>query len=219
MKRLNCRGFTLVEMLTVMAVIAILAGLILAINQGIQNKAARIRAEGEMAAFGAACESYKVDNGAYPRDAAATDVLDPRTEALPSNYVKACQAFYSALSGDSDRNSIPETDAKVYYTFKPEQLSIKKDKNGKPERTPEAVKYIQDPWNNCYGYSTINAKQEEEYLDKVKSNTKSKPPDRPNPVKGFNPTFDLWSTGGSTSTTKDAKTGAFRDAAKWVKNW
>ena len=30
MKRSNCRGFTLVEMLTVMAVIAILAGLILA---------------------------------------------------------------------------------------------------------------------------------------------------------------------------------------------
>lgn len=59
-------GFTLIELLVVMVVIAILAGLTLSTAGFVQKKAARSRAESEIAALSAALESYKADHGDYP---------------------------------------------------------------------------------------------------------------------------------------------------------
>lgn len=59
-------GFTLIELLVVIAIIAILASLVLSAAHSVQVKGARSRAEGEIAALGAALESYKADNGDYP---------------------------------------------------------------------------------------------------------------------------------------------------------
>jgi len=59
-------GFTLVELLVVITIIAILAALVLSTAGGIQDKAARNRAQSEIAALSAALESYKADNGDYP---------------------------------------------------------------------------------------------------------------------------------------------------------
>ncbi len=50
-----------------MMIIFILAALILATSNYVQNKGARARAETEIAAMSAALESYKADNGIYPR--------------------------------------------------------------------------------------------------------------------------------------------------------
>lgn len=60
------QGFTLIELLIVIAVIAILVSLVLAVSSGVQEKGRRSRAEAEIAAVGAALESYKADNGDYP---------------------------------------------------------------------------------------------------------------------------------------------------------
>ena len=49
--------------------------------------------------------------------------------------------------------------------------------------------FVKDPFGNSYGYSTLH---------------------ETDPSKGFNPTFDLWSTAGSS--TDSGKTG-------WIKNW
>ena len=59
-------GFTLIELLVVITVIAILAGIVLSTAGYIQNKAARSRAEAEIAAVSAALESYKAEYGNYP---------------------------------------------------------------------------------------------------------------------------------------------------------
>jgi type II secretory pathway pseudopilin PulG len=68
-KRLtNETGFTLIELIVVTAVIIILTGLVLSTVGYVQKKAARARAETEIAAMSAACENYKADNGIYPRD-------------------------------------------------------------------------------------------------------------------------------------------------------
>lgn len=222
MKHKNPRsGFTLIEMLTVIAVILLLSGLLLSVNSGVQTKAARSRAEGEIAAMSAACENYKADNGAYPRDvgvaalppapasASKTDTLDPRitgTSVATATYKDASLELYKALSGNTvaSGGALTLGPGKSYYEFKPNQLSITK--------SPSTgmiinVFFIQDPWGNSYGYSTAGAKFEEDYRTALLTNPTAP---RPTVLKGYNPTFDLWSTGGAQNTA---------NSAKCVKNW
>jgi len=203
------RGFTLIEMLTVMLIIAILAGIVLGINGLVQTKAARARADGEIKAISLAAESFRVDNGAYPRNE-ATDLLDPSDaksgNAASTVYQKASLQLYQALSGDVNNNGkFDDGDGKSYASdfFKPAVLNASKDGNGKIT----LVNFIKDPFDNSYGYSTIGAAAEEEFVEKLRKDPKATRP----ASKGYNPTFDLWSTGGSVSETAIQ--------AKWVKNW
>src|SRR5207237_6614116 len=79
-------AFTIIELLVVIAIIIILASLILSTVGYVQKKGVRSRAEAEIAAISAALESYKADNGIYPRDATATDPLDPAATINLVNY-------------------------------------------------------------------------------------------------------------------------------------
>src|SRR5689334_18605969 len=99
MKRRSSQGFTLIEMITVIAIIVVLAGLVIATAGFVQNKAARTQAEGEIKMITTACESYKIDTGGYPRND-DTDKLDPREDVSPTagKYQKANIYLYSALT-------------------------------------------------------------------------------------------------------------------------
>ena len=221
-KSLNARrdGFTLVEMLTVMAVMVILTGLVIGISSSVQYKAAKTQAQGQISALSAACEAYKADNGGYPRTEAETDVLDPRTEGMPGNYARACQILYSSLSGDLDMNSVPDKDTTRYFEFRQEMLSGTRV-NGRIDTAQGSVRFLQDPWGNSYGYSTARARDEEDYVQAVMlAKQGGKPqPDRPAKVRGFNTSFDLWSTGNCSSSQADANGLGLKDAPRWVKNW
>lgn len=79
-------AFTLIELLVVIAIIAILASLVLSAAGFVQKKGARSRAEAEIAAIGAALESYKVDNGDYPtNDSTATNNTNLVSALMPTN--------------------------------------------------------------------------------------------------------------------------------------
>jgi type II secretory pathway pseudopilin PulG len=209
-------AFTLIELLVVIAIIILLAGLVLSTMGYVQKKGARSRAETEIAAISAACESYKADNGIYPRPVSTTpnsttDALDARTmgDSTTTSYQAASLVLYRALSGDRDLNRIvdaadesldidgsalgtPLTQLpKSYYTFKPNQLS--------PADENQNVQYIRDPFGNSYGYSTA-------YQADVDSSV--------NPTHGYNPTFDLWSTAGLTTTPPTTTV-----TTQWIKNW
>src|SRR5438093_3034256 len=91
-------GFTLIELVVVFGLILVLSGLVLSTVGYVRKKGARARAETEIAALSAACESYKSDNAVYPRDPTAntaTDALDARTKLDP---VTADAALYRAAS-------------------------------------------------------------------------------------------------------------------------
>ena len=95
MKRSPSRssGFTLVELLVVIAIIAILAALVLSAAGFVQKKGARSRAEAEIAAIGAALESYKVDNGDYPANASTNSDSNLVTALMPTNGGKVYFEF------------------------------------------------------------------------------------------------------------------------------
>jgi|SRR5438876_1215874 len=189
-----CRGerrynaFTLIELIVVVTVITILAGLVLSTVGYARKKGARARAETEIAAMSAACESYKADNGVYPRDNPTpgyTDALDAQQNGDPtqSAYQNASLYLFTQLSG-LNQNQTPITGARSYFSFKPQMLST--DTNGN-------VTAIKDPVGNSYGYSTAN---------------------QSDATKGYNPTFDLWSTAGLTTSPPTAAI-----TQQWIKNW
>jgi type II secretory pathway pseudopilin PulG len=166
----NRPAFTIIELLVVIAIIITLAGLILSTVGYVQKKGARSRAETEIAAISAALESYRADNGIYPRDTTnqTTENLNARTSGDPSTYQSASLYLYKAISGDSDGDRVG--DQKSYFTFKPNMLA--------PAGGAGNVTAIRDPFGNSYGYSTAYQKD---------------------PATGYNPTFDLWSTAGLTT--------------------
>lgn len=62
------RGFTLVEMLVVVAIIAVLAGMIIPITGALKKVRIRARAKAELAEVQLAIEAYKTKLGHYPPD-------------------------------------------------------------------------------------------------------------------------------------------------------
>src|SRR5205814_86052 len=76
----------------------------------------RSRAETEIAAMSAAVESYKADNGIYPRTL-ATDSLNAKISTDPSNYQSASLYLYTQLSG-LDTNQQAVANMKTYFAFK-----------------------------------------------------------------------------------------------------
>ncbi|MDQ3119329.1 MAG: hypothetical protein M3Q89_07160 [Verrucomicrobiota bacterium] len=196
-----------------MAVIIVLAGLILSTSGYVQKKGNRSRAEAEIAAMSAALESYKADNGIYPRGISistpptgmpnyslavnGTDDLDARTNGDPNDkqYQEASRYLYEQLSGDTDLDLAVNSGNKSYFAFKESQLALIKDASGKNV----GLSHIRDPFGNSYGYSTANA---------AYSETSPLPATQ----RGNNPTFDLWSTG-------DRENTSLSQAAQWIKNW
>src|SRR6266480_2835968 len=167
-------AFTLIELIVVITVIIILTGLVLSTVGYAQKKGARARAETEIAAMSAACESYKADNGVYPSNS-DTDTLNPISDVNPSttppnNYTRASLWLYEQLSGDATGNRQPS--GKSYMAFKPNMLLPA------PPSTAIVIA-IADPFGNSYGYSTRMA------------STGS---------GGYNPTFYLWSTAAGTTS-------------------
>ena len=177
-------AFTLIELLVVIAIIIVLTGLILSTVGYVQKKGARSRAETEIAAMSAACESYKADNGVYPRNS-DTDSLNAQASGDPTTYQAASLYLYNSLFGATSGSRTPDTGARSYFVFKPNMLS--------PTDQTQNVQYIRDPFGNSYGYSTANEAA---------------------PANGYNPTFDLWSTAGLTTTPPTATV-----TAQWIKNW
>jgi type II secretory pathway pseudopilin PulG len=213
-------AFTLIELILVVGIIMVLAGLVLTTVGYARKKGARARAETEIAAMSAACENYKADNGIYPQDPTAntaTDRLNAKTDGNPmlnptppnpsgATYPLASLVLYRALSGDRnldrvvtdvDRNfKIDGTTLIPPLNQLPQSYFTFKANMLMPVDQSQNVESLRDPFGNSYGYSTAN-----QY----------------NSSTGYNPTFDLWST--SSLTTNPPTSGNDSITPQWIKNW
>ncbi|MDP7005846.1 MAG: type II secretion system protein [Phycisphaerales bacterium] len=62
----NRIGFTLIEILVVIAIIAVLAGILLAALSGVQEAAKKTQSSSLMQSFARACDEFALDHGRYP---------------------------------------------------------------------------------------------------------------------------------------------------------
>lgn len=133
-------AFTLLELLTVMAIIIVLAALIIGGVGYAQRRGATERAKAEVAALSVALESYKIDHGEYPRNDVTENLIpaDPETGKIvaspDSSYPTAGIFLLASLEGNGTSNRY----------FEPRQDMI----------STTASRYLVDPFGTAYGYST-----------------------------------------------------------------
>ena len=88
MKLFKHRGFTLIEILVVVSILAILGALIVPKIMDRPNEARVVAAKHDIAAIVAALKLYKLDNGRYPTTEQGLKALmqKPSSEPLPGNW-------------------------------------------------------------------------------------------------------------------------------------
>jgi type II secretory pathway pseudopilin PulG len=130
-------AFTLIELLGVITIIGILAGLTLGGAGAVRRHGATSTAKAEVAALQAACERYYADYNLYP----ANTSIDPSTSVAPSSYTNAGQALFTNLLGSTNLSTAPTS--KRYFEPKPAMVF-----------TNASTNYFIDPWGYPYGYNS-----------------------------------------------------------------
>jgi prepilin-type N-terminal cleavage/methylation domain-containing protein len=124
-------AFTLIELLAVITIIGILAGLTLGAAGAVRRHGATSTAKAEVAALQAACDRYYADNNAYP---IGTD--DPTRTNTPTGAT----TLFTNLLGSATLTVAPTS--KRYFEPKPAMVFTTRSPN-----------YFIDPWGYAYGYN------------------------------------------------------------------
>ena len=113
------RGFTIVELLIVIVVIAILAAITIAAYTGITNRANTSAAQSAATSLAKKAEVFNTENGAYPATAGmitAAGTYGSVTTATSSTWYSAQGSAFSTTSGSfSDATTKPTNNKSVYY--------------------------------------------------------------------------------------------------------
>jgi prepilin-type N-terminal cleavage/methylation domain-containing protein len=143
--RRHAAGFTLIELMAVVTIIIILAGLVVGGMGFVSERQAKEKAKVQLALLTKALEEYKLDFGTYP----------PTTNVSKGAATSAI--LFKALYWDSDNDGSgagQDDDQKIYLP----QLDPTSGKQGWTTGTPGNNTKITDPWGNDYRYITaVNA--------------------------------------------------------------
>jgi prepilin-type N-terminal cleavage/methylation domain-containing protein len=182
-------AFTLVELLAVITIIVILAGIVVGGLSHVRDKQAREKAKVQVSMLERAIDEYKLDMGAFPGTGMNFGGLANDEDGASS------EVLYTALFYDGWQYTdpaTPPTDWKKATSIYLAELDPRSSQVGwltpvGPDDPPPANLKIKDPWGQDYRYRVGNIAQ--------------------------NPDFDLWSMG------KDGKTDPANKLLDDVRNF
>lgn len=121
-RKFRGRGFTLIEILVVIAIIAVLAGLLLAALSGVQKAAKRTKTTSLMQSFARACDEFALDHGRYPGllpDSAIEEEATQVSQPIDITSITPTQnALLELMGGARVKNSLSPTSVlKEYENF------------------------------------------------------------------------------------------------------
>ena len=161
-------GFSMIELMVVIGIMVILAGLLIAALPGVMSRVTRGNVEAFIAELVSGLSSYQIDNGSYP-------VNEPSGDRDQSG-IEGAAILYRHLSGDWDRDGRVDfaNNEKVYV----QKLDYTSNLGSKePRSTSVAGDYmVIDSYSNPIRYL-------------------AQPPnlERNQSRKTRNPTYDIWS--------------------------
>lgn len=174
-------AFTLIELMAVITIIFVLAGMVVSGMGFVKDRQAKEKARVQIALLSKALEEYKLDMGQYPPSEGNSEGTDQTRFLYTALFYEGYQANQNAGGGDKNAASkiyVPDLDP---ATSKQGWLKEKPSKSSEPPVRAT----ILDPWGNEYHYrSAKNAG------GGVNGSTQ-------------NPDFDLWTAGkdGKTNTS------------------
>ena len=88
--KINHNGFTLIELMVVIVILGILAGLIIPRIMGRPEEAKQLKAKIQIESVETALKLYKLDNGSYPETEQGLEALieQPETGTIPKKWKK-----------------------------------------------------------------------------------------------------------------------------------
>lgn len=147
------RAFTLIELLTVIAIIAVLAGIVIGVGKRASESGKIARTKAELAALSTALESYKRQYGDYPRTGAAANRVifeeDVEDVVAPDD---GHGILFNALAGKRAPNVLLSVmDGRALVDFALFTLAVP---NALPEmgNTTQHANAFLDPWGRRYVY-------------------------------------------------------------------
>ena len=145
------RAFTLIELLTVISIIAILSAISLNVVKGVKERSSVGLAKAELAALSQALEMYKLQYGDYPQTGMTADLVAvPPTTPSSSNVQ---YRFFNTLAGKLGPTLAPITSGKCFVDLARFSL-FSTEPNDMPTptgSTPVANAFL-DPWGQTYVY-------------------------------------------------------------------
>ncbi|MEM6278122.1 MAG: prepilin-type N-terminal cleavage/methylation domain-containing protein [Verrucomicrobiota bacterium] len=159
-------GFSMIELMTVIGIMVLLAGILIASLPGIQVRIDRSNVETFIAELEAGLSTYQIENGIYPQN--------PPSGDRDSSGVEGSRVLYKYLSGDWDENGEVDPDETVYVP----RLTLRENDNAKKPRVSDIGGFprVVDAFSNPIRYI-------------------AEPPNLPSTQRNSemrNPTYDLW---------------------------
>ncbi|MFA6563915.1 MAG: prepilin-type N-terminal cleavage/methylation domain-containing protein [Verrucomicrobiia bacterium] len=149
--RQRSRGFTLVELMAVMVVIGIVAGITIAGAAYLHERALRMRTKATIHQICTAIDAFKADKGGYPSDFICTTDSGTLKE---NQYVWPCEALWFWLVYWGPHQQYPR---QSYVDLKGDQTTIGNTRiNAQYDKSAGNYRRVVDAWSNPLNYKSGN---------------------------------------------------------------